>query len=278
MGHPPVKYSTPPKTIESFHQRLQAASNNLPKRLHQCASYLASNADSIALSTVAELADAAGVQPSAMIRFCKILGFSGFTEMQKLFRSTYPQNWPDYGSRLANLRERGAESPSALLAEFIDAGRMSLENLTNTVDSRVLDEAVKALSGADTIHVIGLRRAYAVATYLAYAFDKMEIPAMLHDSVGRLDHRHAVRPGDVLIAITFAPYTEDTVALARHCAEAGRPVVAITDTVMSPLHQLDAMCLSVSEVDFGAFRALSATLSLAIALAVAVGAERDRKS
>ena len=35
------------------------------------------------------------------------------------------------------------------------------------------------------------------------------------------------------------------------------------------------MPLLVSEVDVGAFRALSATFALAIALAVAVGARRD---
>jgi hypothetical protein len=40
------------------------------------------------------------------------------------------------------------------------------------------------------------------------------------------------------------------------------------------LHVDDILALSVSEVDVGAFRALSATLSLAITLAVAVGAAR----
>ncbi|HBN49840.1 MAG TPA: RpiR family transcriptional regulator, partial [Thalassospira sp.] len=38
------------------------------------------------------------------------------------------------------------------------------------------------------------------------------------------------------------------------------------------------LTLAVSEVDVGAFRALSATLSLAISLAVAIGAKRDRAS
>ncbi|MEX0365551.1 MAG: MurR/RpiR family transcriptional regulator [Ruegeria sp.] len=263
-----------PQSIEGFHQRLRELSDGLPKRLKQCAEYLAANSDRIALSTVAELAAGAEVQPSAMMRFCQIMGFSGFSEMQKLFRESVAQGFPDYASRLANLRERGAGSPSALLAEFVDAGRMSLENLANTVDSRVLDEAVARLAQAQTLHVIGLRRAFPVASYLTYAFEKMEIPAMLHDGVGKLNQAHAVRPGDALIAITFAPYTEDTVALARNCTTRGIPVVAITDTVISPVQIEGVLPLSVSEVDFGAFRALSATLSLAITLAVAVGAQR----
>lgn len=263
-----------PRTIEAFHARLLEASEALPKRLRQCAEYLSANTDRIAVSTVADMAQAAGVQPSALMRFCKILGFSGYTEMQRLFREAYSQGWPDYATRLKNLRESGAGSPSALLAEFIDAGRMSLENLANTVDSRSLDKAVKLLAEAEMVHIIGLRRTFPVASYLAYAFEKMSVPALLHDAVGKLDRRHALRPGDALIAITFAPYSAETVELAEVARGLDLPVIAITDTVMSPLQKLDATVLSVSEVDFGSFRALSATLSLAIALAVAVGAGR----
>ncbi len=264
-----------PKSVEAFHHRLREISDTLPKRMKQCAEYLAAHSDRIALGTVAEMAAGAQVQPSAMMRFCQIMGFSGYSEMQKLFRESVAQGFPDYASRLAALRERGAGSPSALLAEFVDAGRMSLENLANTVDSRVLDQAVAKLVQAETIHVIGLRRAFPVASYLAYVFEKMEIPAMLHDSVGNLNHVHAVRPGDALIAISFAPYSEDTVALARESVTRKVPVVAITDTGLSPFQMQGVLSLSVAEVDFGAFRSLSATLSLAVALAVSVGAGRS---
>jgi DNA-binding MurR/RpiR family transcriptional regulator len=55
------------------------------------------------------------------------------------------------------------------------------------------------LARADTVHVVGLRRAFPVATYMAYVFEKMSVPAMLHDSVGKLDHRFALRRGDALL-------------------------------------------------------------------------------
>lgn len=53
-------------------------------------------------------------------------------------------------------------------------------------------------------------------------------------------------------------------------------MVAISDALSGPMRKTDALMLSVSEVDVGAFRALSATISLAIALAVSVGAKRDK--
>ena len=122
------------------------------------------------------------------------------------------------------------------------------------------------------VHIVGLRRAFSVAAYFAYAFEKMNVPTMIHDHVGRLDNRHAIRKGDAVIAITFAPYTAETVELAEAARAVGADVIAITDAIASPLRPITPLMLTVSEADFGAFRSLSATLSLAVALVVAVGA------
>lgn len=264
-----------PATVEEFRERLAAITDGLPKRLRQCADYIAANTDRIAVSTVADLAAGADVPPSALMRFCQILGYSGFSEMQRLFREAYAPGWPDYATRLSNLKAGGAGSPAALVAEFVEAGRVSLEGLAKSLDPQALDQAVRTLAVAETIHLVGLRRAFPVASYLAYVFEKMAVPAMLHDGVGKLDHRFALRPGDAVLAITFAPYSEETIALAQDAAARGLAVVALTDRLTSPLARAASSVLTVSEVDFGAFRSLSATIALAISLAVAVGSARD---
>ncbi len=264
-----------PGDVASFHTRLAELSPAMPKRLRQCADFVARNPDRIAVSTVADLARAAGVQPSAFVRFCQIMGFSGFSDLQTLFRGELAERWPDYATRLENLRADGEARPAALLAEFVEAGRASLEMLAHQVDAGALERAVGLLSEAGIIHILGLSRAYPVAAYLSYAFEKMDIPTMLHDKTGNLDHRHSIRRGDVLLAISFSPYTPETVALAGFAHGLGVELVAITDALNSPFHKLGAEALIVSEVDVGAFRALSATLSLAISLAVAVGARRE---
>ncbi|CDZ33132.1 MULTISPECIES: MurR/RpiR family transcriptional regulator [Neorhizobium] len=264
-----------PASIKQFEERLIDVSESLPKRLRQCAEYVAANKDRIAVSTVAEMAEGAGVQPSAFMRFCRILGFSGFSEMQRLFRESYAGGWPDYSTRLKNLREKAEGSASALLGEFVDAGRASLENLLKTIDAKTLDDAVEALAKAQMIHIIGLRRSFPVASYISYAFEKMNVPAMLHSGVGGLDNHNAIRTGDVLLAVTFSPYSAETVDMVEAVSARGIPVVALTDTIVSPLRKFEAITLSVSEVDFGAFRSLSATLCLAIVLSVAVGTKRS---
>jgi DNA-binding MurR/RpiR family transcriptional regulator len=263
-----------PQTIDEFRDRLAEVTADLPRRMRQCADHIAANIDRIAVSTVADLAMGADVPPSAVMRFCQIMGFSGFSEMQRLFRDAYSPGFPDYATRLRNLKDGGSGSPAAILAEFVEAGRMSLEALTKTLDEPALNAAVALLARADTVHIIGRKRSFPVAAYLAYIFDKMAVPAMLHDGVGQLDHRHALRPGDALVAVTFAPYAEETLALAAEARARGLSVVLMTDRLTSPLARHADVVLTVTEVDFGAFRAPAATIALAISLAVAVGTAR----
>ncbi|WP_306146305.1 MurR/RpiR family transcriptional regulator [Roseibium sp. MMSF_3412] len=273
----PGSASPTPESMDAFFRRLGSATEKLPKRLKQFAQYIAANPDKVAVSTIAELAEGAAVQPSAVMRFCQEMGFSGFSHMQKLFRSDYSDKWPDYATRLEQLREHGSDTPSALLAEFVDVGRSSLENLMVTVDPKALQQAVDVLARAETIHLVGFRRAFPVTSYLAYAFEKMEVPAILHSGLANMNMDHLIRPNDAVIAATFAPYTELTLDIAAKARESGADIVAITDVVTSPLARLKAIQLLVAELDVGAFRALSASLCLAIALAVSVGAQRNGK-
>lgn len=264
----------PPSSVDDLRARVREVAEAMPKRLRQCAQYVLANPEKIAVSTVAELAEAAGVQPSAFMRFCQSLGFSGYSEMQKLYREAYTQRWPDYPTRLRQLRDR-AGSPAHLLGDFVEAGHKSLSLLTENLDVAALDRAVDLLRQASTIHVVGLRRSFPVASYLSYVLDKMKVPVLLHSATGGVVHQNAIRPGDALIAITFPPYSAETVELTQIAARQDVPVVAITDGSKSPIRDLSNEVLAISEVDVGAFRSLSATLSLAAALAVAVGAAKS---
>ncbi len=271
----PIVPRDPPRTVEAFRDRLRELNGQLPRRLQQCADHVARNLDSIALSTVAQVAQAAEVPPSAMMRFCQIMGFSGYAEMQRLFREALSRGMPDYATRLANLKAGGAGHPSTLVAEFVEAGRQSIEALARDLDETSLTQAVDLLARARTIHLAGFRRSFPVASYLSYVFDKLGVAAVLHDGVAGLGQRSLLRPGDALLAITFAPYSEETLAMAADARAAGMPVVLLTDPPATRLAPVADIVLTVTEIDFGAFRSLSATIALALSLAVAVAARRD---
>ena len=82
----------------------------LPNRLQGIARFALDNPDQMALSTVAEIARAAGVPPSAVIRFANALGFDGFLALQRVYRERLVARSATYRERIESLRKRGGGS------------------------------------------------------------------------------------------------------------------------------------------------------------------------
>ena len=274
-----VTTTGPPESFDDFQRRLIEIEPHLPKRLRQAAAYALEHPDEFALSTASSLARNAEVQASTLVRFAQTLGFAGFSELQEVFRSRLRNRWPDYSERLKALHENARDSgdPTHLLFGFADSAAASIARLREGVQRRQLDRAVNLLAGAGTIHCLGQRRSFCVAHHLTYALSQLGVPAALIDNVGGLGPEELAQAGagDALVAISFAPYAPFTVDLAKRARRAGVPVVAITDSALSPLAGLADVRFDIVESDFGSFRSLSATFCLAMTLAVAIGEKRS---
>jgi len=260
-----------PTDVEGLQRRITEMQATLPKRMRDCGAYVLGHSDRIAFETVAEIASNAGVAPSAMIRFSKLLGFSGFAEMQRLFRAEAVVARPDYQSRLAALRAMGDDTPESLLADFSEAAKASIERAANRIESAQLTRAVEIIDSARTLHIVGLRRAFAVASHVSYLLRKLDRVAVLHDSVGAIDSRPLIRGDDALMAISFAPYTPVTIELAEEARAKGAGVIALTDTRLSPLAALADVSFEIAEEKVGGFRTFSAMFCLAATICVAAG-------
>ncbi len=272
-----------PRDFKSLRDLIVARRAALPKRLIQVADFAIGHPQEIAFGRVADLAAQAGVQPSTLVRFAQTLGYSGFTDLQAVFRAHARQRWPEYRERLENLaqsmprqRQPALPEPADLLHGFLHAARISIDHLEQSIDPQALDAAVELLARARTISLIGTRRVYPVAVYLAYALGTLGARSELADQQGGLSQRRIdlLDATDAVLAVSFTPYSGETLALAQRAAGRGVPVVAITDSPFSPLAQLARVWIEVAETDLGGFRSLSATLALATTLCVALVARR----
>ncbi|MDQ0474929.1 MurR/RpiR family transcriptional regulator [Labrys wisconsinensis] len=263
---------------DDFAARLAAQAASLPKRLRQVAAFATEHPDEVALGTAAEVAARAGVQPSTLVRFAKALDYDGFSELQQIFRSRLKERFPDYRERVALLRSAGgAGSISASLLEgFTQAAAVSLDRLRASADPALIDRAIDLLAEAEIIHLLGARRLFPVAAYLAYAFGKLGVRCALIDHVAQLapEQMALAGPRDVVLALSFTPYAPATLDLAQAAARRGLRIVAVTDSPFSPLAALAAVRLDVVEADHGAFRSLAATFALAMTLAVGIAEKR----
>jgi len=268
----------PPRDFEGLRELLIARRESLPKRLVQVAAFALENPNEIAFGTVASVAAQARVQPSTLIRFAQTIGYAGFTDLQEVFRAQLKSRWPDYRARISQIPSPADRQGAAaeLVDGFADSAIASIERLRSSVAPSSIERAARILAEADIVYLLGLRRAFPVAAYLAYALGKLGVRAVLVDQVAALgpEQLAGATARDVLLAISFTPYTPATVELAAEAARRKVPVISITDSPLSPLSSSADIQFEVLEADHAGFRSLAASMSLAMALAVATGARR----
>jgi DNA-binding MurR/RpiR family transcriptional regulator len=244
----------------------------LPSRLQDFARFALQSPDQIALGTVAQVAREAKVPPSAIVRFANALGFGGFTELQNVCRERLVARSATYRERIEQLRRDG-RGRSSVIPTLVAAAITDLERLRDQADPVLLREASALLVAARTIHVLAQRRAFPVASYLAYALAQLELPALLLDNIGGMlkQQAAAIGTGDVLVVASFRNYSPEVIEVADRCASRGVPVVAITDQPVSPLARPARVRFDVGDDLAQPFRSLVAPLCVAQALVMSVG-------
>ena len=249
----------------------------LSRQLQRIARFALERPQDVALDTVAAAATKAEVQPSAMVRFAQALGFEGYTDMQRIFRDRLVQRSASYRERIASLRRAAPalSRPKAVLHDFVADSITHLSHLEDHVAPERLEHAVRLLASARHIHVLAQRRAFPVACYLAYALGQLELPVSLLDGVGGMvrDQARAMRPGEVLIAVSFRNYSPEVIELAADAFRRGVPVVVITDSAVSPLARSATVAFDLGDASDRPFRSLVEPMCLAQALVVSVGHE-----
>lgn len=250
---------------------------SLSRQLKLIARYIEQHRDHIGLDRIQDVAERCGVQPSAVIRFAKHFGFSGYTEMQKIFRDGLAQQIApsrNYQARIRSVIEaaQGQLSSTDIADEFIGGSIAGMQELKRDLHSTVFDDAVALLAACPTVWVVGSRRSFAVASYLTYALQHTDKRVEMVSGLGGMveGQLRGLRAGDVMLVVSFAPYAEESLQCARAAATRGAHLIALTDSQMSPLAGLAAATLVVHEASTFGFRSLTNTMCLAQSLFIAL--------
>lgn len=261
-------------TYDELKDNLARTYAELPKQLQRIARFALDKPDELALGTVAVIAAAAQVQPSAMIRFANALGFGGFSEMQQVFRSHLVARSSSYRERIDQLRRnKRAPERGGVLHQFVGDAVAELDRMEENVGADDIAAAAKLICAAERVHVLAQRRAFPVACYLAYALGQLELRTHLLDGVGGMlaETLRNVAPQDLLIVASFHAYSQDVIDAAAAAHARGVPVIALTDSTLSPLKPLATVCFELGESSQQAFRSLVAPMCLAQALVISAG-------
>jgi len=271
---PPAPHGS---AVDALVERIGAEFNDLSKQLKAIARYVEQHRDHLGLEKIQDVAARAGVQPSAVVRFAKHFGYSGWTELQKVFRDGLSQRLApshNYQARIRDVIEhaQGRLSSADIAGEFIGGAIEGMRELQRSVRGPALDEAVDLLAQAPSIWIAGARRSFPAASYLTYALQHADKPVHHVTGLGAMHdgQLRGLREGDVMIAISYAPYAEETLQATQFALARGARLIAITDSRMSPLGNDAAVTLVVSESSTFGFRSLTNTMALAQSLFIAL--------
>jgi DNA-binding MurR/RpiR family transcriptional regulator len=264
-------------TVDQFMDRIKEDYPNLSRQLKTIASDIERNRTSLMLARVSDIAERCDVQPSAIVRFAKHFGFSGFTEMQSIFREAYTaESTPtlNYQQRVRELINNKSPHLQAgsIAREFIAASRSGLDELSAKLNDETFDAAIDMLVNAENIYVIGMRRSFPIASYFAYALGHTSKRVHLISGMGGMfrETMRSIGPNDVFVAISFRPYSRETQLCLRMAHHQKAKSLVITDSQLSPLARYASVLLPVDETGAFAFRSLTNVMCLSQALFIAL--------
>lgn len=258
--------------------KMDAMKGLFSKGQRRIADFIIGHYERAAFMTAQRLGTTVNVSESTVVRFACEVGYEGYPQLQRALqelirnRLTSAQRVEVAGEQIG-----GHDVLQRVLLLDIDRIRATAQN----VRPEDFEKAVDAVSGAQTIYILGVRSAEPLANFLYFYFNHIFKNLRLVNSSATSDvfeQIFHIGKGDVLIPITFPRYSQRPVKAAQFAKSTGATVVGFTDSASSPIapfcdHLLCARSDMVSFVD-----SLVAPLSLLNAFIVAVGMRKKAET
>ncbi|MBQ9802016.1 MAG: MurR/RpiR family transcriptional regulator [Clostridia bacterium] len=216
-------------------QQMTARMSEFSKGQRLIAQYILQHYDRAAFMTASRLGALVEVSESTVVRFANELGFAGYPEMQRALQELARTNLTA-AQRMEvadNLMDRDNILDKILLGDA-DKIRHTLE----AIDREAFYAAVEKIVAARNIYILGVRSAASLSDFITFNFRMMfdnVRPVAGTTGTEIFEQLLDIGPRDVLIAISFPRYSKRTVRAVEYAHRAGANVVALTDSVTSPL-------------------------------------------
>jgi DNA-binding MurR/RpiR family transcriptional regulator len=165
------------------------------------------------------------------------------------------------------------------LTKFARANILSLEQLYSEISEKSVNQAIDLLEQAQSIYVVGVRRSYTAAVYISYELRHIGCPTHLVDGIGGMFREQAgvIGEKDLLIAVSFKPYGEETLSVIRTARAHGAKIILITDSKLNPVMKEADICFFVHDAQVRSFRSLVSTLCLSQSLCIGLAFRLEKE-
>lgn len=230
-------------------ERIVETFDHMPAQLQAAARYVLERPRDVALLSMREQARQAEVKPATMTRFAQRLGFDGYEAVRALYADAIRSGGLGFAGKAdAQVAKQKLRGDRALAAEMIAALRVQIERLAEPSALEAIASAASLLAAAERIFFLGLRGCHPVAWQMQYELSLLGERAVLLDAMAHtgLDPIRTATPKDILFVVSVDPYARATIEAAQYAAARGVPIVALTDSAVSPLARIARQSILVS--------------------------------
>jgi DNA-binding MurR/RpiR family transcriptional regulator len=253
-------------TVRDVIEELRQSYDQFTLSQKRIAEYIVEHAQTVAFSTVDQMAAKLDVNPSTIVRFTYRLGLNGFPDLQERMREIVRGHLARTGD--PNNEGGDAASQATSFGASLSHDWRNLRHTIANLDAGAFDRAVQLIAHARRIYVVGGFSTFAVAHYFAMVLAQLRANVSL---LASNDGSEALRlieieAEDCVIAFTFPHYAEGTRRIAVWAKERKAKVLAVTDSPITAVGQLADVVILALATGTGLHNSMVAPIAVANAL------------
>ncbi|HLR79459.1 MAG TPA: MurR/RpiR family transcriptional regulator [Bacillota bacterium] len=246
---------------------------DMSKSQKKIATYILENPHSAPFLTVGKLAKFSGVSEATVVRFSTFLGYDGYNELQQYMYDSVEKQLNTV-ERLQMSRTVYGDQEKTIYEIFED----DIANIQSTMENLNLNDfqtAANYMLDAENIYVVANRSAVSLGVFLQYYLEIMfGNSELINSRESAFERMYHLNKNDVVIGLSFARYTKSTIEIVSHAYEKDAKVIAITDSLLSPITHFASISLITSSKMPSFLDSFVAPLSLINALIAFIGKQR----
>lgn len=226
---------------KNVYAAIQSQYSTLSKVGKRIADYILADPVYITSISIQQMAAELDIAESSIIRFCKIVGCAGFSEVKLLLAKYSPKSVRTIFEDLSE-----TDSISTISESVFSRNIDTLERALQLLDFEKIEQAVGVLSRAENILILGVGASGTIAEDFYIRLMRIGIRAVsLTDSHLMQIQASQCGPDTAVIAISHTGKTREIVSAVRTARECGAPTIGITGYPDTPLKEVSDICLEL---------------------------------
>jgi len=243
-------------------ERIAAALDRFSPKQKQLARFMLDNKYFVSFASANQVGESVGASAATVVRFAQCLGYEGFSGLRAAIR----EELPTYLTAAERIERRLSAPPNLhdIPQQVFHTDIINIERTASNLDVTQFDAALDAIVQAERVLVVGCGLSATPVWFLSHSLKiigfnvRMDIDGGLSLAMEIAQLRSAT----LLIAIDLWRYARSTLEAVNAARQRGAQVVAITDSVMSPLAQAADHAFEVATDGTGHSLSPAAVISL----------------